>query len=509
MAKFTYRFDTLAQMQALPLNIPGLHVDSDSRVIAGDVSALEAAGADVRDIVAQLYKKTNIAENPNIRAYQLQAAEWLVSHIKQHGGAILADDMGLGKTRTAIYTALQLANNAATLIVAPASVALQWKEEAALFGVKSHVLGPKAKYKKEWIAAEDDGFKYWYIVSPNMAGEALNTLPTSPSCIILDEPHMYLRGRTGKWAWEIVDSIRSIPHRIAVTGTPMYNTPRDLWMLLFILFNMRFGKAKAFDARYCDGHEGTYGWMNTGATNMPELKKRLAHYMLRRTAEDVLLELPDITTSFRWVSPTKEAQAAMLQSHGSAHGVDGALDKCLTAKVPEVVSVALTLPGPCVIWTYHPHHAVAIARELEESKKPCTPITGEMSVSERHACIQAAAQNGTSLACTIDSCGTGVNMQGVASTAIFHTIQRIPKKTHQTMKRLHRSGQKNHVHNIFIAMKDAMDEIVVDTVIKKLDYWNDLMGKDDIESNVGGAVRQSADTEDAILRAIYEEMKDV
>ncbi len=504
MARFPYRFEDPSLMPDMLAHIPGLKVDYQSGVIEGQPDALEAAGVSVKHIT------DNITYDPlqyhtSIRPYQSEGARWCLQTTKQYKGCILADDMGLGKTRTAIWAAINIPYNVTTLIVSPASVAHQWKEECEVLGVKATILGPKAKYKDAWAGIKK-GHGY-FIVSPNLSAEALDSFTDAPTSIILDEPHMYLRGRQGKWAWALADSMKLINYRIACTGTPMYNTPRDLWMLLFLMFGMRFGKAKEFDARYCNGHDGTYGWINDGATNLPELKKRLSHYMLRRTLEDVAMELPPITTAFRWVSSTKEAQAAMMQSHGSAQGVDGALDKCLNAKVDETVATALTLADPCVIWTFHPHHATVIASLLEQAGKQCVPIHGQQSVSERHNLIKQAAEKRWSICATIDSAGTGVNMQGVASTAIFHTIQRIPKKTHQAMKRLHRSGQKNPVHNIFIAMKDAMDEIVVDTVIKKLDYWNALMGEDDVEDNVGGAVRSTKDSESAVLRAIYEEMQ--
>lgn len=504
MAKFKHNYMSPKDMPEYLGSIPGLHVDWQAGQIEGAPDALEAAGVNVDKIVKEIHKQEAITVLPqHMRIYQGQGAQWIYETAKQYKGAILADDMGLGKTRTALWAALLIPNNYYTLVVAPAAVAHQWKEEAAVLGMTATVLGPKAKYKKEWEQIKSK--TGLYITSPNMSEEALSN--GAPNCIILDEPHMYLRGRSNKWGWAIAESMKQIPWRIACTGTPMYNTPKDLWFILFLLFGMRFGKARDFDIRYCDGKEGTYGFLREGASNIPELKKRLSHYMLRRTLADVQLELPPITTSFRWVKGTVEAQAAMLQSHGSAQGVDGALDKCLNAKLDEVVATALTLQEPCVIWTYHPHHAISIASLLEQSGKTCVPIHGGQSVAERHSLIQQAALNKWSIAATVDSSGTGVNMQGVASTAIFHTIQRIPKKTHQAMKRLHRSGQKNPVHCIFIAMRDAMDEIVVDTVIKKLDYWNELMGSDDVESNVGAAVRSTKESEDAVLRAIYEEMQ--
>lgn len=505
--KFRHKYHDPLMMPEYLQQIPGLRVDYQFCWIEGSPDALEAGGAVVDDLCKAIYKDLQLPRMEQLRDYQQDAVEWILNTCNQYKGAILADDMGLGKTRTAIAATLNIPKLWSTLIVAPASVSHQWKEELKVFGKPATILGPKNTHKKEWFELEHGESGGTFIVSPNLSEKALDSFTIPPTALILDEPHMYLRGRTNKWGWALANHIHNINYRIACTGTPMYNTPRDLWFLLFLLFGMRFGKAKEFDARYCGGKQGTYGWENSGATNLPELKKRLSHYMLRRTLEDVKLELPPITTSFRWVQSTTEAQAAMLQSHGSAQGVDGALDKCLTAKIDETVETAIACAGPVVVWTYHPHHANAIAQLMEQSGKQCVSIHGGMSVENRHFVIKQAALNQWSIAATIDSCGTGVNMQGVASTAIFHTIQRIPKKTHQAMKRLHRGGQKHPVHCIFIAMRDAMDEIVVDTVIKKLDYWNALMGEDDVESTVGGAVRSNKESEDAILRAIYEEMQ--
>lgn len=503
MARFNHTFSDPREMPEYLAHIPGLKVDYQTGIISGSPDALEAAGVNIEHITRN-YTDFDTPAHGAIRPYQREGVAKILKIAKQNKGAILADDMGLGKTREALYASTLVPYNHSTLIVAPASVAHQWKEEAAQLSVACNILGPKAKSKEEWAKVKN-GAGY-FVVSPNLCVDALDAMPSPPVCLILDEPHMYLRGRTNKWGWGLAEYSKLINWKFATTGTPMYNTPRDLWFLLFLLFGMRFGKAREFDARYCNGHEGTYGWVNDGASNLPELKKRLSHYMLRRTLEDVAMQLPPITSSFRWVKSTPDAQAAMLQSHGSAQGVDGALDKCLNAKLDETVETALTLDRPCVIWTYHPHHATSIAQLLESKGRHCIAIHGQQSAAERHSLIQQAAQKKWSIAATVDSCGTGVNMQGVASTAIFHTIQRIPKKTHQAMKRLHRSGQLNPVHCIFIAMRDAMDEIVVDTVIKKLDYWNALMGEDDVEDNVGAAVRPNKETEDAVLRAIYEEM---
>ncbi len=509
MARITYRFQEPPSLD--PSLIPGVKVSPDKMVVAGHPDALDVLGVNIYKEWPHL-KEEKYTVNFNtdaLRKYQQVGTQWLVNTLTRESGAILADDMGLGKTRTAIYTASMLPRCNHILVVCPAGVVYQWADEASVFKLPSHILGPPSKGKRfaeAWSKASS-GMQSIYITSYNLAEKALKAFPHPPQCVIFDEPHMVFRGRTNKWAWAVKEQTEEVPYKLACTGTPMFNQPRDMWFILFILFGMRFGKAKDFDKRYCDGKQGTYGWENKGASNLGELKRRLSHYMLRRTTEDVALELPPLTTSFRWVEASVKAQAAMMKATGGANATDEALHACLDEKIALTVETACELQEPVVVFTYHRHHADEIASKMEEEGKSCVSIHGGLSVTERHNLIQQCTQSGTSVAATIDSCGTGVNMQGVASKGIFHTIERSPKKTHQAMKRLHRSGQNMPVHWVFIAMKDAMDEIVVDSVVKRLDYWQELMGKDAMEENVGSAIRTNEELETEALKAIYESMK--
>jgi hypothetical protein len=62
-------------------------------------------------------------------------------------------------------------------------------------------------------------------------------------------------------------------------------------------------------------------------------------------------------------------------------------------------------------------------------------------------------------------------------------------------------------------MKDSMDQLVVKTIVDKLDQWRATMGKDGSEGmkdTLGGNVNGAgADAEKAALRALYEGMSDL
>lgn len=511
MARLTHRWNSIEEVPKLAFeNIPGLLFDKRNPVVMGYADALSLLNIDISKAWPSLTKNTQLTFHPELplRKYQEEGVNFVYNTLVQNSGCILADDMGLGKTRTAIYTASQLPNCNHILITTPANVMYQWAEEAAIFKLPSHVLGPPSKGKKfaqAWKNAEL-GLQSIYITSYNLSNKALDAFPTPPQCIILDEPHTCLRGRTGKWAWALSDHMNLIRYRLATTGTPMFNQPRDLWFILFLLFRNRFGKAKEFDARYCDGKQGTYGWENKGATNLDELRRRLSHYMLRRTTEDVALQLPPLTTSFKYIEATPQAQAAMMKVTSGGPAVDEALRACLDAKVDTAVETALEME-PCIVFTYHRHHADEIAAKIEKSGGKAISFHGGIGAHIRHNMVKMCAQTRTTVVCTIDSMGTGTNLQGITSDMVFHTIERSPKKTHQAIKRTHRSGQDKPGRAVFLVMKDAMDEIIKDTVLTRLDTWEKLMGRDTMNKDVGDAMTMDQNTEDEILRQIYASMK--
>ena len=98
--------------------------------------------------------------------HQLIGVAWMVDQERQtqHKGGILADDIGLGKTVQMIATMVMNQptdkdEHRATLIVVPAALLLQWKEELEtktndIFDV--HIQHGKDKIKRPDLLAEKD-----------------------------------------------------------------------------------------------------------------------------------------------------------------------------------------------------------------------------------------------------------------------------------------------------------------------------------------------------------------
>ena len=65
-----------------------------------------------------------------LRPYQQEGYEWLAKLLALGLGACLADDMGLGKTVQTLAVLHKFRKRGASLVVAPTSLQINWRNEA-------------------------------------------------------------------------------------------------------------------------------------------------------------------------------------------------------------------------------------------------------------------------------------------------------------------------------------------------------------------------------------------
>jgi SWI/SNF-related matrix-associated actin-dependent regulator of chromatin subfamily A-like protein 1 len=113
--------------------------------------------------------------------------------------------------------------------------------------------------------------------------------------IISDEAH-YIKSRDAKRSKRLMPLYQRAEHLLLLTGTPILNTPTELYNLIRILRPDVTPSFNMFTQRYCDPRPGRYGMEYTGATCKQELGFVLRErIMVRRLKEDVLSELPEKT----------------------------------------------------------------------------------------------------------------------------------------------------------------------------------------------------------------------
>lgn len=221
--------------------------------------------------------------------YQVVGAEWLAPRAQ----ALLADDMGLGKSCQAIR-ACDIRGFKDVLIVCPAAVRINWEREFEKF---SPLDRPCAVISSGADKVPSHGV---VIVSYDLLVTHAHKFKTQDwDALIIDEAH-FIKERSAKRTKAIYGRGSNFPGIAAkakcvwrLTGTPAPNDASELWTHLKSA-GVISDPYWDFTFRYCSGFNSDYGYKITGHKNVDELKALLSQFMLRRTKEQVMSELPPI-----------------------------------------------------------------------------------------------------------------------------------------------------------------------------------------------------------------------
>lgn len=219
-----------------------------------------------------------------LRPYQREGVGWLSMLLELGFGALLADEMGLGKTVQVIALLLGLLRHrdpGPHLLVVPASLIGNWRTELRTFA-------PELRF-----AIEHQG----YGSQPTL--DSVAVVVTSYSTL-LRRPAL----RERAWGLVALDEAQKIKNasakmtralkgvsarmRVALTGTPVENTPGDIWSLMDFLNPGFFGPQAEFLERWRSADD-------PGQGGRDELRRQLRRVMLRRLKSDprVAAALPE------------------------------------------------------------------------------------------------------------------------------------------------------------------------------------------------------------------------
>lgn len=222
-----------------------------------------------------------------LRSYQLDGFRWLSRLAVQGAGGVLADDMGLGKTVQALALLLSRASRGPALVLAPTSVAFNWKDEAEKFA-------PSLRFKV--YADESDREAALETLGPGdvlvlsyglLVRDVERLAKIRFATVVFDEAQALKNAGTQRFrAAKVLDA----EFKIALSGTPIENHLGELWSLYAIVFPQLFGSWEAFRDRFAAPIEKHWD------PDAPALlAKLLRPFLLRRTKTEVESELPSRT----------------------------------------------------------------------------------------------------------------------------------------------------------------------------------------------------------------------
>ncbi len=223
----------------------------------------------------------------DLRDYQLEGYKWMKRLTDWGGGACLADDMGLGKTVQAIAYLLSEAKKGAALVVAPASVLPNWRNELERFAPTLNVKILNSSTDRAGDVSTAGPGDVVVTTYGLLVSEENMLVDKKWHTVCLDEAHA-IKNRDTKMSKVAMQL--DAKNRIAMTGTPIQNHLGELWNLFQFLNPGLLGTHEQFHKKFIVPieNEDNHGMQR-------HLKKIIAPFMLRRTKSEVVDELPDKT----------------------------------------------------------------------------------------------------------------------------------------------------------------------------------------------------------------------
>lgn len=240
--------------------------------------------------------------NRLLHGYQKVGVNWMMSLFRYGFGGLLADDMGLGKTLQTLVFLNALKDSKVlkgpVLVVMPKTLLFNWEQEIGKFFSGVSVLRYEGRGRETLV----DSFKrmdFILVSYPIFRLDERVFRAYGFGAIVLDEAQMMKNPES-----KISKALRRLEggFRLALTGTPVENYPRELWSIFDFLNPGYLGKLSVFQ----DEIEGPI--LKGDDEVKARLRMSLGPLLLRRMKDDVMSELPEKTEQVLFVGMSAEQQ---------------------------------------------------------------------------------------------------------------------------------------------------------------------------------------------------------
>ena len=480
---------------------------ADGEVLVSELEALDGKKKSAREASRSVDLDIDVPSPKGLNYMPFQRAGIGYAMSREH--VLIADEMGLGKTIQALGIVNTTPEAKRVLVVCPASLRLNWKQEAERWLVNSE-LEPKVIDAKNPITGDEN----FLIINYDILSKNRNALKASDwDIMIVDEAH-YLKNpkaqRTKALLGEKGKGGINATRKVFLTGTPIVNRPIEFHPILASIAPTEFGNFFAYTKRYCDAYQNEWGWDFTGASNLDELQDRLRETcMVRRLKVDVLTELPakrravieipangkiryinaemkalaaheDVIAKLRAaVELTKasekkadyEAAVGRLKAVAQTHFTEmSALRKeTAIAKAPLVathVRDAVEAGNKVVVFAHH--HEVIDTLMLELDDLGCVKLDGRDAMEARNDAVNTFQEDEdvNVFVGGIQAAGVGLTLTA-SSHVIFAELDWVPGNISQAEDRCHRIGQADQVMVQHLVFEGSIDVNIARTLVRK------------------------------------------
>ena len=425
-----------------------------------------------------------------LRPYQLYGFRWL-STLSQAGfGGILADEMGLGKTvQTLAFIQMQKQHGETkpSLVVCPASLVYNWKEECRKFtpDLMVETLAGNLRQRKALLS---DMTADLYITSYDLLKRDIALYDgLSFSVIVLDEAQ-YIKNQRAAVSKAV--RVLKADHRFALTGTPIENRLSELWSIFDFLMPGFLYSAPEFASRF----EGPI--MKQKDTEMTAKLARMTEpFILRRKKTDVLKDLPEKLEETRSSEMDEDqrqlydAQLVRMKMLLDSAGDRGEDKMRILAEITrlrqiccdprllfdnysgtsakraaclDLIQSAIDGGHRMLVFSQFTSMLDLLAQDLKEADIPFFTLTGSTSKLERIRLVNAFNEGDTPVfLISLKAGGTGLNLTG-ADVVIHYDPWWNLAVQNQATDRAHRIGQTKQVTVMKLIAAGTIEEKIVE-----------------------------------------------
>jgi SNF2 family DNA or RNA helicase len=410
-------------------------------------------------------------------SYQKDGLRWLQLLASQELGGILADEMGLGKTVQviALFTEESRAGRRPSLVVAPGTVLENWRREIQRFSPSLVVLVHRGSSRSGF---PDE------LRNNDVVVTSYDTLVRDLSLfrqiawnlVTLDEAQAVKNPTTRRAL-----AARRIPRRVAlaVTGTPVENTLRDLWSITEFALPGFLGDQTAFERTFADDAAGAAA-----------VEPLVSPILLRRRVADVAADLPEridvpqaLELDQRQASEYESLRRDLLSKPGKQAALvaltrlrmfcthpwlvemgagDPAMSSPKYRRLIELLEEIAANGEKALIFTSFNLMTDIVKGDIPGRLGiPVSFIDGRVPVANRQRIVDEFTdlKRGAALVLNPRAAGTGLNITA-ANHVIHYNLEWNPAVEDQASARAHRRGQLRPVtvHRLFYV--DTVEELI-------------------------------------------------
>jgi SNF2 family DNA or RNA helicase len=491
--------------------------------------------------------------------YQIRAAQIMLRRFRGRG--MLCDEVGLGKTIEAgLVVKEYLARNIVQrlMIVTPASLVEQWREELAVkFGLTGFVTTADVEFR---MAGSEAWEKFPLLIASLATARRLEhraRLSQIPfDMVVLDEAH-HLKNRNSA-SWKFVNELQR-KYILLLTATPVENNLDELYNLITLLKPGQLKTPREFRKQFVVSGDPRL------PKNRGQLRELLGDVMVRHTRSQVNINLPPrqantvrlnlseeeaefykavsdcvrdllapsqqsteenstekesairqtdrfaLLTLQREIGSSPKAAEATLRSLGTRVADEESRQRLLGlaersaqiqswAKAEALAKLLKTiLHDPMekiIIFTHFRRTLAKIAELLQKMGVDFVQYHGEMDMPSKNQAI-ADFESRANVLLSTEAAGEGRNLQ-FCRTMINFDIPWNPMRIEQRVGRIHRVGQTRDVRIYNLSARGTVEDYLLEILDQKLNMFELVIGEMDM---ILGQIEDERDFEDLLVDA--------